>query len=82
MIVEYTDEFARSIRTVRDGKVRLRIKKMVDKRIADPNYNAPPPRYDLQGKRSLRLPPICIIYEIDGDRLILHAFKNRATVYR
>lgn len=37
MIVEYTDEFARSIRTVRDGKVRLRIKKTVDKLIADPH---------------------------------------------
>lgn len=43
MIVEYTDEFARSIRTVRDGKVRLRIKKMVDKLIADPHCGRPLP---------------------------------------
>ena len=81
MIVEYTDEFARSIRTVRDGKVRLRIKKMVDKVIADPHCGRPL-RYDLQGKRSLRLPPFRIIYEVDGDRLILHTFENRDLVYR
>jgi len=81
MIVEYTDEFARSIRIVRDGKVRLRIKKMVDKLIADPHCGRPL-RYDLQGKRSLRLPPFRIIYEIDGDRLVLHTFENRDMVYR
>ena len=81
MIVEYTDEFARSVRSVRDGKVRLRIKKMVDRLIADPLCGRPL-RYDLQGKRSLRLPPFRIIYEVDGDRLVLLAFENRDTVYR
>jgi len=81
MIVEYTDEFARSLRSVRDAKVRLRIKRMVDKMIADPQCGRPL-RYDLQGKRSLRLPPFRIIYEVDGDRLILHAFENRDAVYR
>lgn len=54
---------------------------MVDKLIADPHCGRPL-RYDLQGKRSLRLPPFRIIYEIDGDRLILHAFENRDMVYR
>ena len=42
MIVEYTDEFARSIRSVRDAKVQARIKKMVDKLIADPHSGHPP----------------------------------------
>ncbi len=81
MIVEYTNEFPRSIRSVRDGKVRLRIKKMVEKLIADPNCGRPL-WYELQGKRSLRLPPFRIINEIDGDRLVLHAFENRDTAYR
>jgi mRNA-degrading endonuclease RelE of RelBE toxin-antitoxin system len=81
MIVEYTDEFARSIRSVRDAKVQDRIRKMVDRLIADPECGRPL-RYGLQGKRSLRLPPFRIIYEIDGERLILHAFENRDTVSR
>ncbi len=81
MIVEYTDEFARSIRSVRDAKVQARIKKMVDKLIADP-HSGHPLRYGLQGKRSLRLPPFRIIYEIDGERLILHSFENRDSIYR
>lgn len=54
---------------------------MVDKLIADPQAGRPL-RYGLQGKRSLRLPPFRIIYEIDGERLILHSFENRDTVYR
>ncbi len=81
MIVEYTDEFARSIRSVRDAKIQDRIKKMVDKVVGDPQCGRPL-RYGLEGKRSLRLPPFRIIYEIDGERLILHSFENRDKVYR
>jgi mRNA interferase RelE/StbE len=81
MDVEYTDEFARTIRTLRDEKVRLRVKKTIARLMANPLCGKPL-RYELQGKRSIRVPPFRILYEIQGERLILLAFENRSSVYR
>jgi mRNA-degrading endonuclease RelE of RelBE toxin-antitoxin system len=80
MIVEYSREFARAVASVRDRTIQDRVKKTVEKLIADPNCGKPL-RYELHGKRSVRVPPFRIIYELRDDRLILLTFERRDTVY-
>jgi mRNA-degrading endonuclease RelE of RelBE toxin-antitoxin system len=76
-----TVECARTIRTLRDEKVRLRLKKAIARPMKNPLCGKPL-RYELQGKRSVRVPPFRIIYEIHDERLILLAFENRSSIYR
>ena len=40
-----------------------------------------PLKYELKGKRSLRVPPFRIIYSIDGENIDIITFGHRDDVY-
>jgi len=80
MRIIYTHEFRRGIRKVRDKAVQIKVKKIVEKIIDNPD-GGKPLRYELEGLRSVRVPPFRILYELSGDCLIFHTFEHRDTVY-
>ena len=80
MRIIYTHEFRRDIRKVRDKAMQDKIKKIIEKIIDNP-YLGKPLKYELEGLRSVRVPPFRILYEHTGDCLILHTFEHRDTVY-
>jgi len=80
MHIAYTHEFRRGIRKVRDKAMQVKVKKIMEKIINNPDAGKPL-RYELAGLRSVRVPPFRILYELSGDRLIFHTFEHRDTVY-
>ena len=80
MHIVYTHEFRRGINKVCDKAVQIKIKKIVKKIIDNPDVGKPL-RYELEGLRSVRVPPFRILYELSGDCLIFHIFEHRDTVY-
>ena len=80
MRIIYTHEFRRGIRKVRDKAVQIKVKKIIEKIIDNPDVGKPL-RYELEGLRSVRVPPFRILYELSGDCLIFHTFEHRDTVY-
>ena len=77
---EYTDEFRKAISKIRDRKVQDRILKLVKRIAANPEVGKPL-AYSLAGLRSLRIPPFRIIYEQNGDKIILRTFDHRKKAY-
>jgi len=80
MQIVYTHEFRRGIKKVRDKAMQGKVKKIVQKIIDNPEVGKPL-RYELDGLRSVRVPPFRIIYELTGDCLIFHTFEHRDSVY-
>ncbi|MEI6842317.1 MAG: type II toxin-antitoxin system RelE/ParE family toxin, partial [Methanomicrobiales archaeon] len=68
MHIVYTHEFRRGIKKVRDKAMQGKVKKIVQKIIDNPEVGKPL-RYELEGLRSVRVPPFRILYELSGDHL-------------
>lgn len=81
MQIEYTDEFKKSIKKIRDKGLQVKIKKIVEKIIENPDVGKPL-QYELAGMRSVRIPPFRILYEYTDDHLTLHTFEHRDSVYK
>ncbi len=81
MQIEYTDGFKKSIKKIRDKGLQVKIKKIVEKIIENPDVGKPL-QYELAGMRSVRIPPFRILYEYTDDHLILHTFEHRDSVYK
>jgi len=80
MHIVYTHEFRRGIKKVRDKAMQGKVKKIVQKIIDNPEVGKPL-RYELEGLRSVRVPPFRILYEHTGDCIIFHTFEHRDSVY-
>jgi mRNA-degrading endonuclease RelE of RelBE toxin-antitoxin system len=80
MHIVYTHEFRREIKKVRDKAMQGKVKKIVQKIIDNPEVGKPL-RYELEGLRSVRVPPFRILYEHTGDCIIFHTFEHRDSVY-
>ena len=80
MHIVYTHEFRREIKKVRDKAMQGKVKKIVQKIIDNPEVGKPL-RYELEGLRSVRVPPFRILYEHTGDSIIFHTFEHRDSVY-
>jgi mRNA-degrading endonuclease RelE of RelBE toxin-antitoxin system len=80
MHIVYTHEFRREIKKVRDKAMQGKVKKIVQKIIANPEVGKPL-KYELEGLRSVRVPPFRILYEHTGDCIIFHTFEHRDSVY-
>ncbi|OQA58078.1 MAG: Plasmid stabilization system protein [Euryarchaeota archaeon ADurb.Bin294] len=81
MQIEYTDEFRKCLKKIRDKKLQVKIKKIVEKIIENPEVGKPL-QYELAGMRSVRIPPFRILYEYNHDHLILYTFEHRDSVYK
>lgn len=77
----YTDEFKGDLKKIRDKKIQIRIKKIIQKIIDNPEIGKNL-RYELFSLRSIRIPPFRALYELKGDIIILHKFEHRKKVYR
>lgn len=77
----YTHEFERDIKKIKDQRIRERIKKLI-RRIGENPDVGKPLRYELEGLRSLKIPPFRILYESKSNSIILHKFEHRKKVYR
>lgn len=77
----YTEEFKGDLRKIKDKKIQIRIKKLIQKIIDNPEIGKPL-KYELFSLRSVRIPPFRILYELNGDITILHKFEHRKKVYR
>jgi addiction module RelE/StbE family toxin len=79
--VVYTDQFEKNVKSIKDGSVKNRIKKQIEKIIENPDTGKPL-RNVLKGERTVYLKPFRIIYTIAGDKLVFLRFMHRDDVYR
>jgi len=75
-----SDEFLRDLKKVRDQATRDRIFKQMMK-LQDLPESGKPLRYKMKNIRSIRVPPFRILYEIEGEKIIIIAFGHREDVY-
>ncbi len=75
-----TNQFERAVRGIRDAGVKERVKKQIEKLVADPEVGKPL-RYDRRGERRLRVGPYRILYAVKDDVLYLLDFRHREEGY-
>ncbi len=75
-----TGPFERAVCGIRDAGVKERVKKQIEKIVADPEAGKPL-RYGRRGERRLRVGPYCILYAVKGDILYLLDFRHREGGY-
>ena len=63
MQIEYTEEFKRCLKKIRDKGLQVKIEKIVEKIIENPDVGKPL-QYELAGMRSVRVPPFRIFMHI------------------
>ena len=83
MVIEnivITENFERDVKKLRDKSIKERIDSEV-KKIRENPYFGKPLGYGLKGEKSVRIPPYRLIYEVQGNNLILLRFKHRKEVY-
>ena len=78
--IVYTEKFERDARRIRDGLIKEKLRKQIEKVVDDPETGKPL-RYGLKGEWTVRIPPYRLIYTVQGNRLILLRFEHRKGVY-
>jgi len=76
-----TNQFEKSLKSVRDGKIKTQVKKQIEKIISNPAVGKPL-QYSLKGERTIYVKPYRIIYSTDGSKLFLLRFSHRDEAYR
>ncbi|MGV8142002.1 MAG: type II toxin-antitoxin system RelE family toxin [Candidatus Woesearchaeota archaeon] len=79
--VEYSREFARATRKIKEVTLQHRIRLQMFKIIENP-YVGKPLRYNLKGERTVYVKPYRIIYFYDDDIITFLVFEHRDDVYR
>lgn len=79
--VVFTQDFESSIKKMRHGGLKEKVKKQIAKIVANPDVGKPL-RYALKGEWTVYARPYRIIYKVDGSVLILLRFEHREDVYR
>jgi len=80
MYVIPSEKFERQFRKIKDGIVRERILKNLNKLIILPEAGKPL-RHDRKGCRRLVIKPFRIIYKIEKDIIKIICFDHRGKVY-
>ncbi len=75
-----TDSFKKDIKKIKDQGLKERLQKQIGKIAENPSFGKPL-RYGLKGEWSVRVKPYRLIYEVEGDKLILLRFEHRKEVY-
>lgn len=76
-----TNKFERSLRSIKDNKLKERAKKQIAKIINNPKIGKPL-RYSLKNERSIYVKPFRIIYTVKGETLYLLRFSHRDYAYK
>jgi len=77
----FTDEFKHDIRKIKDLGCQVKIKKVIQKIMHNPDTGKQL-KYELTGLLSIRLVKSRLIYEVRNDTIILHKFEHRKSVYK
>ncbi|MFC1723367.1 type II toxin-antitoxin system RelE/ParE family toxin [Nanoarchaeota archaeon] len=80
MIIDFSEEFRKEFRKIKDYSTWSRIIKQVEKLENNPSVGKPL-RNKLKNHRCLRVKPYRIIYRIEGDTIVILCFDHRDVVY-
>ena len=80
-IIRVTERFKKEVSKIKDGKLKEKLGKKIEKIKLNPNFGKPL-RYGLRGEWSIYIKPYRLIYKVVGDRLILLRFEHRGKVYK
>lgn len=80
MKIIFSDEFKKEYRKIKDGSTRIRIMKSL-KALAEMPEKGKHLGNVLHGKRSIRIKPFRLIYELKGDELHVLCFDHRGKIY-
>lgn len=75
-----TDKFEKDVKKIKNGSIKLRLKKQIKKISENPNVGKPL-KHDLKGERTVYIKPFRLIYTVQKDKLILLKFEHRNGVY-
>lgn len=78
--VEYSREFARTTRKIKEVTLQNRIRSQIFKIIENPAVGKPL-RYNLKGERTVYVKPYRIIYSYNHDVITFLVFEHRDDVY-
>lgn len=79
--VVYTEKFERSIKSIKDGTMKQRVKKTIEKIIENPEIGKPL-RFDLKGERTVYIKPYRLIYAVENENIVFLRFMHRNDVYK
>jgi mRNA interferase RelE/StbE len=77
----YTYEFKKDLKKIKDTEIQKHVEKIIQRILNNPKVGKPL-CYELSGLRSMRVSPFRLIYEIMGDKIVLHKFEHRKKVYK
>jgi len=80
-IVIRTKEFKKSLKNVKDKKLKIKIFKQIQKIIENP-FVGKPLKHKLKGERTIYIKPYRLIYFIRENEIVLLRFLHRDDVYR
>ena len=80
MYIKFSKKFEGQFRKIRDGKVRERILKNLDKLLRLPEAGKPL-RHNLKSHRRLVIRPFRIVYHVEKDRIAIDFFEHRGRAY-
>ena len=78
--VIWSNTFENEVKKLKDGLIRIRIKKQIVRIVENPDIGKPL-RFGLKGERTVYLKPFRIVYKIDNGILTLLRFEPRDNVY-
>jgi len=78
--VIWTGKFEREVKKIKDGLIKERVMKLIEKIVEHPEIGKPL-RYDLKGERSLYLKPFRLVYAFKDNTIFLLRFEHRGHVY-
>ena len=76
-----TDKFKQDVKKIRDKGLKEKLQKQIDKVSENPNFGKPL-RYVLKGERTIYVKPYRLIYQVEGNKLLLLRFEHRDEAYK
>jgi len=80
MEINFSREFKKDFKKIRDKSTRLKLIKHI-KKLAELPESGKPLKYELKNHRSVKIPPFRIIYRLEKDKIIINCFDHRKDVY-
>ena len=77
----FSDEFKKQKEKIKDSTTLLRLEKMIESILLNPEKGKFLGR-ELKGKKSVRIGPFRLIFEPKEGAIIFHTFEHRGKVYR
>ena len=76
----FTDEFRKQMGKIKDGSILMKLRKAVKNILLNPQKGKELGR-ELSGKKSVRITPFRLIFEVREKEVIFYTFEHRKKVY-